>query len=376
MRASGCFLSLWLAIALSAAARAEDSAASAPSAEQIAALIDQLDADTFAVRETATAQLIAAGGAVIEPLAASLASATLESSNRSLHILRELACQDDPETAEAARSALTRAAAPRITSTARRASAALAAVDDIRRERAVRAMEKLGAAFENEDRRVGQIPIKADMRSLAIGPAWTGAAADWRHLEALNDVERITLEGEKIDDEVLKQVASMANLLVVSIKRANITEKGIAELARLPKLQQLEIMYSPVGDGAIEELALLKSTPWFRLFGAKITSEGADRLRQALPAATIDHRLGAFLGVGCGPHPLGCEITQVHPGSAADDGGLLVGDVILKYDGHEIPDFETLTKHIADNAANDTVAVEILRDDERLERKVKLDEWP
>jgi hypothetical protein len=354
--------------------RAHETPAYSASANRIAELVGALDADTFADRESATLDLLSIGAETIEPLLASLATANLEPSNRALHVLRELAGGEDEACAAAARGALVRAAKAS-SAVGKRAEASLREVDRIRRERAENAMEKLGAIFENTDSRVGLIPIKFDMRSLSIGPDWKGGEGDWKHLQALHDVERITLEGERIDDGVLARVAAMPALLVVTVKRAKITPAGLGELIRLPRLQQLEINYTPIGDEGIEPLAKLGATPWFRLFGTRITPEAADRLHKALPAATIDYRQGAFLGVGCGPHVLGCQVTNVHPGSAAEKGGLMYGDVIVRYNGEKTPDFEALTKQIAANAAGDTVAVEILRDGEKLERKVTLGEW-
>lgn len=353
----------------------EEATAPPATTEEVIALIANLDADTFAVREQATQQLIAAGGVAVGPLSESLSQTSLEASNRVLHILRELASGDDAKVADAARDALVQVAALRVSAAARRAASALASVDEIRRQRATQEMEKLGATFENEDTRVGLVPIKNDMRSLTISAGWKGQPDDFSRLPALVDVERLTLEGDRIDDAVLRYVAQMPNLLVITLSRVQVTESGLGELSKLSKLQQLEIKYTPIGDEAIDRLRLLATTPSFRLFGTKITPQGAEKLRQGLPAAAIDYRQGAFLGVGCGPHPVGCEITLVHPGSAAEKGGLLVGDVILRYDGKETPDFDALTKCISQNAAGDTILVQVLRGEERLERKVTLGEW-
>ena len=56
-------------------------------------------------------------------------------------------------------------------------------------------------------------------------------------------------------------------------------------------------------------------------------------------------------------------------------GGIRQGDILVKYDGKQVVDFENLTKVISENAGGDTVTMEILRGEEQLVKEVALGEW-
>jgi S1-C subfamily serine protease len=94
-----------------------------------------------------------------------------------------------------------------------------------------------------------------------------------------------------------------------------------------------------------------------------------------LVGTEIDYRHGAFLGIGCQPGENGCVIYTVRPNTAADKGGLQIKDVIYEYGGKPVSDFEQLTAMIAENRAGDTVTVKVLRQGEKLEKRVTLGQW-
>src|SRR5258707_14697316 len=71
-------------------ARAAAPSRIAPSKEQIAAWIRELDADEFFTRETATLQLLEAGPAVLGALKPVLTGGTPEATSRALFIVRQL----------------------------------------------------------------------------------------------------------------------------------------------------------------------------------------------------------------------------------------------------------------------------------------------
>lgn len=78
----------------------------------------------------------------------------------------------------------------------------------------------------------------------------------------------------------------------------------------------------------------------------------------------------------------GILITNVYPGSSADQAGLLgfrrdeegmlLGDIILKLDGSEINDGDDLYRALNKRKIGDTVNVEIFREGERLTKQMKL----
>jgi putative serine protease PepD len=59
----------------------------------------------------------------------------------------------------------------------------------------------------------------------------------------------------------------------------------------------------------------------------------------------------------------GCQITEVAPGSAADQAGLRVGDVITALDGDRVTDLPSLTRAVRSKAVGDRVVIEFTRDE-------------
>jgi hypothetical protein len=340
--------------------------------DQISKWIKDLDADRFVVREVATQRLIEADAAAVPQVADSLQGGSLEVTTRGIHILRELSLSGDIDTEESARLALEKVAAGTTSSAARRAATALRNLDDIRQVRALEELQQLGANVRMQSTQIG-LQIIQDISSIEIGENWRGEDRDLRRLKWLGDIQAISLSGERITDETLKQVSEMKGLISISIKRAKISDTGVSQLQRLKNLQTIEILYTPIGDGALASLQIHQFAT-MRLFGTNITREGARQLQIAL-ANKIDYRQGAFLGVSGQPHPNGCMITFVHPASSASKAGLMLGDVIVKFEGKRVPDFDGLTTLIGENKPGDTVTMEVLREGESLTKQINLGEW-
>src|SRR4029079_7308504 len=93
-----------------------------------------------------------------------------------------------------------------------------------------------------------------------------------------------------------------------------------------------------------------------------ITPDGAAELQNRFGRGVeVDHRLGAFLGISAGIHPLGCMITEVRAKTAASGAGLMLGDIIVTYSGSRVYDFEGLTKLISLNRPKDEVELQFVR---------------
>jgi len=58
----------------------------------------------------------------------------------------------------------------------------------------------------------------------------------------------------------------------------------------------------------------------------------------------------------------GAFVTEVVPGSAADDAGLEAGDVITAIDGDEVTESNDVREHILDKEPGDTVKITIIRE--------------
>jgi hypothetical protein len=346
----------------------------APSLKDITQWVKDLDADRFLIRESATENLIESAYDAVAPLLEALPGSSLEVTTRGIYVLRELALSGDASTEEAAERALGELAAPRGTSVSRRAATTLAMLGEIRQTRVLGELEQLGAGITTETTQVG-LQFEQDVNSIEIGENWKGTQQNLRRLKWLGNVQKITLIGPQITDDTLKHVQHMSSLKVVIIKRAGITDAAMASLKDLKNLRQLDVMYSRIGDESVDDLKVHTSASLLKLYGTDVTKQGADRLQEALATTKVDFRRGAFLGVGCQTHPLGCAIAIVHPNSAAARAGLMPGDIIVKYGDKEVPDFETLTGMIGGNRPGDTISLEIQHGDESSVKKITLGEW-
>ena len=94
----------------------------------------------------------------------------------------------------------------------------------------------------------------------------------------------------------------------------------------------------------------------------------------------------AYLGVNTYPVALpasvpeaagragGLLVTEVEPGSPADRGGLLLGDVLLEVDGEAVSDMEGLMAALSEERAGKAVTVRVLRAGQAREAQVTLGE--
>ncbi|MFM9115707.1 MAG: PDZ domain-containing protein [Planctomycetota bacterium] len=324
-------------------------------------LVEQLDANQFASREDATERLVAAGGAAIEPLATAAAKGSLEVGLRAIHILRELALSGDVDSQEQARLALERLAAPRNSLVAVRSQTTLASLNETRQARAIDELQRLGVKLTSSHVQIG-LQIMESVSAIEIGADWRGEVQDLRRLKFLNGIQSVKLIGPLVKDEWMPYLAHMENLQYLVLKKTEVTENGLAHIRNLNRIQLLAVLYSPVGDGAVNHLIGLKQLVQLRLFGTKITREAADKLTTELVTTKVDYRQGAFLGVNCQAHPLGCEVVLVQANTSAAAAGLHANDVLLKYNDQRVDSFEALTAQIAKNKPGDEVSVELVRD--------------
>lgn len=115
---------------------------------------------------------------------------------------------------------------------------------------------------------------------------------------------------------------------------------------------------------------------------ARIVADEAERV----------HREGGatqgYLGIGSLPvalperqraghtHESGLLITQVAPGSPADQGGLLIGDVIVAFDGEAIPDADHLLTRLRGDRVGRGVPLTVVRGTQPVDVTVTVAERP
>jgi hypothetical protein len=301
--------------------------------EQIGRWIEQLDSDEYWTREDADKRLFRAGSAAIAPLTDAARSAELEVSMRAIGLLARFLELDDPAVESMVEAALEDIAASRVTSAAVRAEAALDGHRGNRQERVIAKLRQLGANVAPTIFSNGEI---AAVR-ITIGEGWRGTVAD------------------------------------------------LAALKRVPSLTHLSIYGGNIDDEAVKHLVALKQLTELQIYGTKISDAGVEKLTAALPPNSVDRRRGGLLGVhgDRSRNGGGCLVMSVAANTAASKAGLQPGDVITRFDGKEVEDFNALTNMIKDKAGDDSVELEFQRDVEvgekterqTLKKTVTLGHW-
>ena len=300
-----------------------------PDAGQISGWIEQLAAEQFAQRESATRSLAAAGPAAIEPLRQAIGRGDLEVSSRAVEILREMLAGEDVDLAASAERALEDLAEGTDAAVAGMAEATLDFHTLGLAEAARARLEALGAVITE-----GFLPSGQRGLHVLFNASWTGKSDDLRLLARLRNVAQVSAHGVRLD------------------------EASLAVLGRLRGLEQLQLYGTGAGDAALAALV------------AK------------LPDTKIDVRKGGKLGVA-GQSVIGpCLLTHVQEGSAAADAGIQIGDIVLHIDGQPVANFESLTDLVGRRGPGDTLELDIERggrnpgdEPQRFKRTVKLGGW-
>ena len=296
-------------------------AANAKSRATVIAAVSRLGDAKFDVREDATRQLGHAGMAAIDPLLAAAEGENLEVTWRAVKALGRILDTDDAAQFEAAEGALERLEASTNSSAARRAAAALETQPTRRWKRGLARFEAAGGwtIVRRGDDPGGpaamqntEVPLPT---YLVIGPGWKAGAA------GLVNVKRM--------DSFLQARNSDRRIGVYVVDGSDVAPQAIEEMQH--SLRQMEF-----------------------------ASRGRARLAVSF---SFDLRGRA-------------EVSGVEP-DAADltKSNLKKGDVIVKYDGEALIDFDHLTRITRRHEVGDKLPVEVRRNGEPAEFEIELTGW-
>jgi len=326
--------------------------------------IRKLDDDKFIVREHATERLIETGLPAINPVYSATRSSSLEVLIRIIKILKTIAISDDLAASDSATEALSSLAKGTGNVVSRRAARAFLEVAEVRGQRALAELQKLGARFFTA-------PIQGAIlqhtpsgygNALEIGTDWRGTEQDLKHLAMLTDITHIQLTGKLATDSWLQPLALMPSLQSIVVKTTQISDAGMTLLTKLKHLESLEISYTPITDHSIESFSKLERIRNLKLYGTRISTVGVTQLSVKRPNLNIDFRRGGFLGVGGVPHDQGFLITTVLENSSAMKAGLQIGDILRSCNEQPLKDFDDLRRMIGENAVEEKIVLVFLRD--------------
>jgi hypothetical protein len=285
----------------------------------IATAVSRLGAGQFEIREEATKQLGRAGIAAIDPLFLAAEGENLEVTWRAVKALGRILDTDDESTFDAAEGALERLETSANRSAARRAVAALETQPARRWKRGLARFEALGgwSILRKGMEPARQQPTEIDMPTyLVIGPDWKGGAA------GLMNIKRM--------DSYLQLRPADRRIGVYVIDGCNIAPQAIEEMQHALRFMEF-------------------------------ASRGRARLAVSF---TYDLRGRAS------------EVSSIEP-DAADltKANLMTKDVIVKYDGETLIDFDHLTRITRRHEVGDKLPVEVSRNGEQFEIEIELTGW-
>ena len=120
----------------------------------------------------------------------------------------------------------------------------------------------------------------SSLRELTINNARIGDAGV-EHLKGLSQLRVLRLEGNSITDAGLAHLKELTNLEVLDIAQSNwensrmqISDAGLATVARFTRLRELDIGRLPITDEGFAKLAGLRELRQLRLAGTRITGDG------------------------------------------------------------------------------------------------------
>ncbi|MGB7323601.1 MAG: PDZ domain-containing protein [Rubripirellula sp.] len=325
----------------------------------IAYWVTQLNSDHYLRRETAAQKLTQAGPKAIPDLVLVMQSGDLEVVERASNVITEIAVSGSPQDDGGAWDKLNELKSDTV---GRVASRAQTAVNEIRKHRSAQARTELTSAgvFVGIDEFVIQARSQPTL-IVQVDEKWNGDVEALQWLRWLDGIQNARVKGPSIEGEVLAQIIKVPDLKSLAIVDGTVDEAALQPLLEMNPLNDLEFRYVRLTDEQAEKIATMPVRVSMNLMGTGISAEKVESMRASAPGLAIEHRQGGFLGVTCQDSFDVCEISGVVAKSAAEDAGLIRGDIVLKLDDTVVTRFKDLQDAINQHIPGDTVKVTFQR---------------
>ncbi|KAA1262146.1 serine endoprotease [Rubripirellula obstinata] len=332
--------------------------------------VTQLSHSHYLRRETAEQKLTEAGPDAVKDLAAVMLDGDLEAIERASSALTQIAIDHHPSKDGGAwqnLADLSNSTTGLIAASTRRAA------DEIRRQRGSQALAELRAAGVFVGVADFMIRAVSEPKIVAqIDDKWNQdiAALDW--LRWLNSVDSIKLVGPAINKDVLKRVSQMPDLKSLAMEDGMLAPEDLEALKQVRTMRSLDLRYVELSKEVSTVVASLPIRDSITLMGTGTSDADVESMKAAAPGVTIEHKKGGFLGVKCMDRAAACEITEVVAASAAEQAGLIRGDVIVKIGDAVVEQFSDLQAKVNQHFAGDEMELNYLRGGQLQTTKVKL----
>lgn len=246
-------------------------------------------------------------------------------------------------------------------------------------ETAARLVEVLESVFLKNNNEVGeQAELILQRLSRAGGTASTAAGLVLQSNARIRETRaRIALEKLGAQFVYYKPGAHFNGQAIFGFRAATLPEIGVGFG---PPAVLHSIYLHEDWSGTSEDLWHLKrlsnhrDLAIFSIKGNSIEINELYLLARFLKGLSIQER-GACLGISSQPFANGCVVGNVVAGGAADRGGLMTNDRVLKLNEIDIRNFPHLVQALQDFKIGDQVTFTIFRDIQQMELKIKLGSW-
>ena len=104
--------------------------------------------------------------------------------------------------------------------------------------------------------------------------------ADLQYLTGLTGLQRLELDSTDVDDEGLKIIAKLPNLVFITMTRTLVTGKTLGDLGPLKKLTVLQIGHNTLCDGNLKGVAALTSLKVLRIQASQLRDKDLEPIGQ------------------------------------------------------------------------------------------------
>ena len=195
-----------------------------------------------------------------------------------------------------------------------------------------------------------------------MNEGFRGTAKDLAWLQWLTKVELVVLRGPNVNGECLKYLSEMPRLRKLLIRDTSIVSADLLWLKDIESLDHIEILYTPIDDKCIDTLRGLSVWRSMRIFGTDISFEAGEKLVKGLDGIEVQFGCGGFLGIQSDTLALRTStVSETTPNGAAEQAGIISGDIITKIDDEAIVTFEDIRSTLRKKRPGEKVVVELER---------------
>lgn len=103
------------------------------------------------------------------------------------------------------------------------------------------------------------------------------------HIRGMKKLESLTVSVHRLSDQGLSHLAELDRIESLAIYGGRITDAGLAFIQKLSRLERLDLQSTDLTDAGVDSIKGFHNLRTLNLQGTKVTTDGARRLREALP---------------------------------------------------------------------------------------------